>query len=50
MADKMLTVRHYSDPFQEWVKKLRDPIAKDQVVKRVGRIEAGQLWRSQALP
>ncbi len=42
----MFTVRHYitedeHDPFQEWLKKLRDPIAKGQVVKRVGRIEAG---------
>ncbi|WP_231403507.1 type II toxin-antitoxin system RelE/ParE family toxin [Diaphorobacter sp. JS3051] len=42
----MFTVRHYitedeHDPFQEWLKKLRDPIAKGQVVRRVGRIEAG---------
>ena len=42
----MFLVRHYlsedeRDPFQEWLKKLRDPIAKMQVVKRVNRIEGG---------
>jgi putative addiction module killer protein len=42
----MFTVRHYltddeRDPFQEWVRKLRDPIAKGQVVKRINRIDAG---------
>ena len=42
----MFTVRHYitedeRDLFQEWLKKLRDPMAKVQVIKRVGRIEAG---------
>lgn len=42
----MFSVRHYTtdegrDPFQEWVKKLRDPIAKGQVLKRVNRIEGG---------
>ena len=42
----MFVVRHYlsedeRDPFQEWLKKLRDPIAKMQVVKRVNRIEGG---------
>jgi len=42
----MFAVRHYltdgkRDPFQEWLKKLRDPIAKMQVVKRVNRIESG---------
>jgi len=42
----MFTVRHYltddeRDPFQDWMRKLRDPIAKGQVVKRVNRIEAG---------
>lgn len=42
----MYRVLHYltedeDDPFQEWVKRLRDPIAKGQVLKRVGRIEAG---------
>jgi hypothetical protein len=51
----MFTVRHYlseeeRDPFQEWLKKLRDPIAKIQVVKRVNRIEGGKLRRSQVLP
>jgi len=42
----MFTVRHYvtedeRDVFQEWVKKLRDPIAKGQVLKRVNRMEGG---------
>ena len=42
----MFAVRHYltedeRDPYQEWLKKLRDPIAKMQVVKRVNRIEGG---------
>jgi putative addiction module killer protein len=42
----MFTVCHYltddgRDPFQEWLRKLRDPVAKGQVVKRVNRIEAG---------
>ena len=42
----MFTVRHYlsedeSDPFQGWLKKLRDPIAKIEVLKRVNRIEGG---------
>lgn len=44
--EAMFTVRHYitedeRDLFQEWLKKLRDPMAKVQVIKRVGRIEAG---------
>jgi putative addiction module killer protein len=42
----MFTVRHYAiederDVFQEWGKKLRDPIAKGQVLKRVNRMEGG---------
>jgi putative addiction module killer protein len=42
----MFTVRHYvaadgRDPFQEWFKGLRDPIAKGRVLKRVNRIEGG---------
>ena len=42
----MFAVRHYltedeRDPYQEWLKKLRDTIAKMQVVKRVNRIEGG---------
>jgi hypothetical protein len=42
----MFTIRHYltedeRDPFQEWLKRLRDPVAKVQVVKRVNRMEAG---------
>ena len=42
----MFNVRHYltedkRDPYQEWLKKLRDPIAKIQVVKRVNRLEDG---------
>lgn len=42
----MYTVRHYltkegEDPYQEWVKKLRDTIAKGKVLTRVNRIESG---------
>ena len=42
----MFAVRHYlteegQDPFLDWLKKLRDPIAKVQVIKRVNRLEAG---------
>jgi putative addiction module killer protein len=42
----MFSIRHYltedgRDPFQDWVKSLRDPIAKVQVIKRVNRIESG---------
>lgn len=42
----MFSVRHYlteneRDPYQEWMKKIRDPIAKLQVVKRVNRIAGG---------
>ena len=42
----MFVVRHYlsedeREPFQEWLKKLRDPFAKMQVVRRVNRIEGG---------
>jgi len=44
----MLTVRHYLTPdkrdtYPEWAKNLRDPIAKMQVVKRINRIEGGNL-------
>ena len=46
----MFIVRHYlsedeRDPFQEWLKKLRDPIAKLQVVRRVNRVEGGNFPR-----
>jgi len=42
----MFTVRHYltadeRDPFQEWIRKLRDPIAKVQILKRLNRIGDG---------
>lgn len=42
----MFTVRHYlardgSDPFQGWLSKLRDPIAKGSVVRRVNRLADG---------
>ncbi|WP_338849928.1 type II toxin-antitoxin system RelE/ParE family toxin [Massilia sp. W12] len=40
------TVRHYltedqRDPFLEWFKKLRDPIAKVQILKRINRLAGG---------
>jgi putative addiction module killer protein len=42
----MYEVRHYlndegKDVFLEWLKRLRDPMAKVQVVKRVNRVEQG---------
>jgi putative addiction module killer protein len=42
----MFIVRHYitedeRDIFQEWVQKLRDSLAKGQVLKRVNRMEDG---------
>jgi len=42
----MYSVRHYLtedsfNPFLDWLKKLRDPVAKVQVVKRVNRVEGG---------
>lgn len=42
----MYDVRHYLDAqgrnsFLEWLKALRDPIAKNQIIKRTNRLEAG---------
>lgn len=42
----MYTIRHYltdeqKDLFQEWVKKVRDPLAKGQVIRRVSRMAEG---------
>ena len=42
----MFEVRHYVDHagvdlFSEWLKKLRDPVAKVQVLKRVNRMGQG---------
>lgn len=42
----MFTVRHYlsadgRDVIVEWIKRLRDPLAKVQVARRINRIEAG---------
>ena len=42
----MFEIRHYltadgKDIYLDWLKLLRDPIAKVQVVKRVSRIEQG---------
>jgi putative addiction module killer protein len=42
----MFIVRHYlteqgRDPYLEWLKKLRDPIAKVHVVRRSNRMESG---------
>ena len=42
----MYTVRHYltdeqRDIFQEWLKKVRDPLAKGQIIRRVGRMAEG---------
>jgi len=42
----MYEIRHYltaedKDPVLEWLKQLRDPIAKVQIVKRLNRLEQG---------
>ena len=42
----MYDIRHYLDAqgrdlFFEWLKALRDPIAKNQIIKRTNRLEAG---------
>ena len=44
----MYEIRHYltaegKDPVLEWLKHLRDPIAKVQIVKRLNRLEQGNL-------
>ncbi|RTL41274.1 MAG: type II toxin-antitoxin system RelE/ParE family toxin [Burkholderiales bacterium] len=44
----MFVVKHYlsadgRDLVIEWVKRLRDPVAKVQVARRINRIEAGNL-------
>ena len=42
----MYDIRHYldtqgRDPFLMWLKALRDPVAKNQIIKRTNRLEAG---------
>ena len=42
----MYEVRHYldakgNDLFLDWLKALRDPVAKNQIIKRTNRLEAG---------
>lgn len=42
----MFQIRHYltedgKDVFLDWLRRVRDPIAKVQIVKRVNRIEQG---------
>lgn len=42
----MYEIRHYltedeRDLYLDWLKRLRDPIAKVQIIKRVNRIEQG---------
>lgn len=42
----MLEIRHYltadgKDAFLDWLRRVRDPIAKMQIVKRVNRVEQG---------
>lgn len=44
----MFTIRHYvtadgKDIFLDWLKGIRDPVAKVQIVKRVNRVEQGNL-------
>ena len=42
----MYTIRHYiseekRDVYAEWLKKVRDPIAKGQIIRRVNRLAEG---------
>ena len=42
----MIEIRHYvtedgKDVFLDWLRRVRDPIAKVQIVKRVNRVEQG---------
>ncbi len=42
----MVEIRHYltadgKDVFLDWLRRVRDPIAKVQIVKRVNRVEQG---------
>jgi len=42
----MVEIRHYVTPdgrdvFLDWLRKVRDPVAKVQIVKRVNRVEQG---------
>ena len=42
----MYDIRHYlsrdgKDLFAEWVRRLRDPVAKAQVARRINRVEQG---------
>lgn len=44
----MYEIRHFiaadgHDPYFDWLKRLRDPVAKVQIVKRVNRIALGNL-------
>ena len=44
----MYQIRHYLSPagadlFLHWLKSVRDPVAKVQIVKRVNRMEQGNL-------
>lgn len=44
----MYEIRHYlktdgQDVFFDWLKQVRDPIAKVQIIKRINRLELGNL-------
>ena len=44
----MIEIRHYltaggEDPLIDWLKRLRDPIAKLQILRRLNRLEQGLL-------
>ena len=45
----MFNVRHYlthdqKDVYLEWLKKVRDSLAKGQIIRRVNTAGGGQLW------
>jgi putative addiction module killer protein len=50
----MLEIRHYLDregqnPFLDWLRDLRDPIAKVAIIRRLNRLEHGNFGDVKAL-
>jgi putative addiction module killer protein len=50
----MLEIRHYLDresrnPFLDWLRDLRDPIAKVAIIRRLNRLEQGNFGDFKAL-
>jgi len=48
----MAEIRHYltadgKDVFLDWLRRVRDPIAKVQIVKRINRVEQGNFGATE---